>query len=277
MSRTKNALAILTLASACSSSTPPPQPPPPPSPSGNEVVQTPPPPPPPPPMARARVIHAAPITTPNVDVYADGNAAISNFAFQSVRGYMNLPAGEHALTIRAAGVTEGDALFTGSTPSLEADRFYTVIAHGLAAGDPRLSVTAALDDRTAPPEGQARVRFFHALVGVSAVDVCVAGATARAQATPLFTNVAYGGWGEYANVPAAAVSLQVRAQHARPCRGAVIGAIPVTPVAGVTATAIAVGNPTATPVVAPALLVCSDASESSCAPIPVQLARRGRR
>ncbi|MEZ4405593.1 MAG: DUF4397 domain-containing protein [Polyangiales bacterium] len=275
-------LVALALAAACSSSTPPPPPPPPPpAPTGGETTEaTPPTPPPPPAMAKVRVIHAAPIAEPNVDVYADGAAtpAIEGLAFKAVRGYMDLPVGEHTVALRPAGNHDGDPLVSATTPSLEQDHFYTVIAHGVPGGQPALAITASGDDTTEPPEGQARVRFFHALVGVNAVDVCVAGATARAAATPVFANVGYGAWGDYANVPGGnAVNLQVRAQNARPCTGAVIGTVSVTPPAGARATAVAVGNTTATPAVAPELLVCTDTAESSCSPTAITLARRGRR
>jgi hypothetical protein len=219
-----------------------------------------------------RVIHAAPVLTPNVDLYVNGTSALPDLAFKAVRGYLPLPAGEHAIALRAAGNAAGDPLLAGSL-TVTADRFHTVIAHGLASGEPRLGVTPLEDDRSAPPDGQARIRFFHALVGVNAVDLCVAGATPRAAATPLFTNIAYGGTGAYANVPAAAVTIQVRAQNAQACTGAIIGTVAVTPTAGMMATAVAVGNAAATPAVAPELLVCSDAEQSSCTAVPVTLAR----
>lgn len=269
-------VAMLSLAACSSSNNTPTQAAAAPAPTaGSEAPAAPatpePPPAPPPPAGRVRVIHAAPVTSPNVDISVDGNSALQDVAYKAVHGYMPLPAGEHAVALRAAGNASGDPLLSANV-TVTADRFHTLIAHGTASGEPRLGVTALEDDRTAAPEGQARIRFFHALVGVAAVDLCVPGATARAAATPLFTNIAYGGTGAYANVPASAVTIQVRAQNARACTGNVIGTVAVTPSAGLLATAVAVGNVTASPAVAPELLVCNDAEQSSCAAVPVQLA-----
>lgn len=236
----------------------------------------PPPPPPPPAPAHVRVIHASPASAAATVAISVDNAtppAIPSLGYKASWGYENVPPGAHHVAIRpAAAAADSAPAVEGDTPALESDHYYTVIAHGLVGGTPALAITAAADDATAPDAGNARIRFYHALAGVAAADICVAGANARAAGTPVFTNVAYGTWGTpagegaaapYARVaPGAAIRLQVRAQNARPCTGAVAGVInvPATAIAdrGVY-TAIAVGNTARTGGAAKELLVLSDA------------------
>lgn len=243
-------------------------------------------PPPPPPQAHVRVIHASPDpAAATVAVFLDNNtpAAIPSLAFKAVAGYVDLPAAAHHVAIRpASAAATTEPVLQGETPALEANHHYTVIAHGLAASDPRLALASLTDDADQPEAGHAYVRFFHALAGLGAVDVCMPGATARAPATPVFTNVAYGsasanvtgGHGGYANVPTGhEIRLQVRRQHARPCTGAVVGAVTVNPADRSVVTAVAVGRAGGTPAVAHELLVCTDAPTaaptSQCNAVPI--------
>jgi hypothetical protein len=235
-------------------------------------VQRPPPPPPPPAPARVRVVHASPDpATASVSVYIDGSGtpAIAGLAYRSVAGYAELPPGAHTVAVRpATAAADAPAALEVGTPELASGASYTLIAHGLTSGQPALSLAAVADDGPAPEAGQAHVRFFHALVGAAAADVCLPGANARAAGTPLFTNVAYGTFGTtaaegahgaFANVPAGGeVRLQVRAANAaRPCTGASLGTVAFTPAEGVW-TAVAVGRTTGRPAVAKELLLLKD-------------------
>jgi hypothetical protein len=240
-----------------------------------ETPQTPPPTPPPPPApARVRVVHASPDpATASVSVYLDGGStpAIAGLAYRAVAGYAELPPGAHTVAVRpATAPADSPAALEGSTPELASGAGYTVIAHGLASGVPALALAAAADDGPAPEAGHAHVRFFHALVGAAAADICLPGANARAAGTPVFANVAYGTFGAasgegahgtFANVPTGAeVRLQIRAANAaRPCTGASLGTVAFTPTEGVW-TAVAVGRTTGRPAVAKELLLMMDGS-----------------
>lgn len=217
-------------------------------------------PPPPPPHAHVRVIHASPATeAAAVAVYLDGaqTPAIASLAYKAVVGYLEVPVGEHAVDVRpASAAASTPAVVSARTPALEADKTYTVIAHGLVGAQPALALTAAADDPTQPEAGHARVRFFHAGVGAGAVDLCLPGANARAAGTPVFANVAYGAFGAptggaaggYADVPSGReIILQIRAQNARVCSGRVAGLVRITPADRAVLTAIAVGRATGTP------------------------------
>lgn len=236
--------------------------------------------PPPPAPAGLRVIHASPDrAAATASVFLDDAqvAAVQALRYKSVAGYLQLPAGEHAVVVRAVGApaTASPALST-RTPGLDAGRGYTAVVHGLTGAAPRLALAASADETTQPEAGKARVRFFHALVGLGAVDICRPGAAATparpaangqpaqparpAQpAEALFANVAYGAFAAYADVTAGhPVTLQIRAQNARPCTGLVRGTVTVNPADRAVLTAVAVGRVAGAPPVARELLLCAD-------------------
>ncbi len=250
-------------------------------------------------MASVRVIHASPDrAAASVDLYVDElpTPIATAVAYRSILGAVEVPSGEHAIHVRPAGtaVTVAPA-FTGHTPALEADHRYTVIAHGLVGGAAPHGLALAADaDSTASPEaGTAHVRFFHAIVGLGAVDLCRPATPARpaAAAQParpavpaaaVVENVAYGAFAStgrdgqsshYLPVPAgSALTLQIRAHAARACTGALRGTVTLTPADRSVVTAVAVGRATA-PMAPRALLLCSDGTYDgapSCTPAPIR-------
>lgn len=244
-------------------------------------------PPPPPPTASVRVIHASPDrAAARVDVYvgSNGTPGAEGLTYKSPAGPLTVPTGEQEIALRAAGAAADAApLYHHASPALEAGRTYTVVAHGLAGNaQPALAVTAAADDETAPEAGNARVRLFHAVAGLGAVDVCTAPLPARptvpgrlgapaVPARPVFANAAYGAFTDYASVPAgAAVSLQLRVRNARPCAGLVRGTVSVTP-EGV-ATLVAAGRVAPGPNNVPrVVLVCPQGGDGArCTEAPVR-------
>ncbi|MEZ4408269.1 MAG: DUF4397 domain-containing protein [Polyangiales bacterium] len=243
-------------------------------------------PPPPPPHATVRVIHAIP-AAPAVALYVDDatEPAVASLAFRAASPAVEVPTGDRAFKARREGAAADAApLLTMNVPATEADGRYTVIAYSTSAS------AGAPDASLSPETGHARVRFFHALQGVAAVDVCVAAVPARpaaagrpatpaTPAVPVFTNVAYGHFssvtvnGEaspYASVPAGAeVTLQVRLHAARPCVGALRGTVRLTVPDQAVATAVATGR--IAPRVAPELLVCPEgAGATECSTVPVR-------
>jgi hypothetical protein len=116
--------------------------------------------------AYVRVIHASP-DAPNVDVWVDGDRALTDVPFTAVSDYLALPAGDYNVQVTATGSTDPviDADLT-----LEAGTSYTVAAIGALAD---ISATVLTDDRT-PVAGQAKLRVFHASPSAPAsVDVAV--------------------------------------------------------------------------------------------------------
>jgi hypothetical protein len=249
--------------------------------------------------AGLRVIHASPDrAAASVDLYVDElpTPIATAVAYRTITPAVEVPAGAHAVHVRPAGaaVTAAPAL-TAQTPELEGDHRYTVIAHGLVGGAaPHALALAADGDASATPEaGTAHVRFFHAVVGLGAVDLCrpatparpaAAGQPARpaVPAAAVVENVAYGAFASaerdgqtshYLPVPAgAAITLQIRADAARPCAGPLRGTVTITPADQSVVTAVAVGRVTA-PAAPRALLVCPDAVTDGaprCTPVAIR-------
>lgn len=116
--------------------------------------------------AFVRVVHASP-DAPNVDVWVDGTAVLTDVPFTAVSDYLSLPAGTYTIQVTATGTTDPviDADLT-----FEAGEAYTIAAIGPLA---EISATVLTDDR-APAADQARLRVFHASPSAPAsVDVAV--------------------------------------------------------------------------------------------------------
>jgi len=241
-------------------------------------VPAPAPPPPPPPQARVRVLHAnTNRAAASVDVYLGEVATpvASAVAYKALVGPVSAPPGEHAVAVRVAGTAATTApAIAGRTPALAADAQYTAIAYGAVGPSARLAF--GQDETAAPDAGTSRVRFFHALTGVLAVDICTVAAAGR-PAAPIFANVGYGAFGAYTSVPAGGpVTLQVRARAtaaARPCTGLLRGTVAVTVPDAAVLTAVAVGRPTGPNPAARELLICTDRvaeGPASCTAVPIR-------
>lgn len=183
---------------------------------------------------RVRAVHAAP-GAPAVDVYLNGARAFSNLDFTGVTRYAPLPGGSYAVSAAPSGpgpqpiggpagvatATPGAPAPTTATPvtvptstqavippavlgenvTLNAGTIYSAVVVGTADTQQLVLLT---DDLSAPPAGQAKVRFMHASPDAPAVDVAVTGGQT------LFSNVAYKGSSSYKTVPAGTVNLEVR-------------------------------------------------------------------
>lgn len=233
--------------------------------------------------AQVAVIHAVPMPeAASVDLFLDGSPepAFPALAFGARSGWRATAPGPNHLAVRPAGAPRDAAPVTRlESTDLDPDKTYLYIVHGggTAGASFQLSVT---DDST-PPEaadGAVRLRFFHALGGVGAVDVCAPGATARAAATAVFVNTACGAWGtpmtaqrtgDYASVaPGDAVRLQVRERNDRPCTGNVLGVVSLDLThAHAVSTAVALGRATAAPL--PQVLLCPT-GPGACTTAPVR-------
>ncbi|WP_229120612.1 DUF4397 domain-containing protein [Halapricum desulfuricans] len=138
------------------------------------------------PEGRLRVAHMSP-NAPNVDVYVDGNAVLEDVAFGAVSGYLSVPAGDHDVTITAAGDPDTE-VFTG-TVSVEGDTDYTISASGELGddGDRPFQPLVFDDDNSELDDETARLKVIHASPDAPAVDI-----TANGGAVTLFDGVGYG-------------------------------------------------------------------------------------
>lgn len=152
---------------------------------------------------RVRIMHASP-DTPPVDIFVDGQKAVTALAFPNNTGYVALPAGGHNVKVF---VSPSDG--TG-TPALEATleivagKDVTVLATGLV-GNGSLALTVFEDDNTTPSGNNAHVRLIHASPDAPPVNVAVAGTN-----TNVFTGVAFRNVSPYVPVPAGTYSLDVK-------------------------------------------------------------------
>ncbi len=149
-------------------------------------------------QAFVRVVHASP-DAPNVDIWVDGEPALTDVPFTAVSDYLALPAGTHNLQVTATGTTDP---VIDADLALEAGTSYTVAATGLLAD---MTATVLTDDRT-PAEGQAKLRVFHASPSAPAeVDVAVTDGPILVEA------LAYPDATDYLTVDAGTYALEIRA------------------------------------------------------------------
>ncbi|MGQ9675428.1 MAG: DUF4397 domain-containing protein [Chloroflexota bacterium] len=149
-------------------------------------------------QAMLRVVHASP-DAPAVDVLVDGNMAFSNLAFRGITRYAALPAGSHNIQVVPAGATEPAVI--EADVDLTAGTDYTIVAVGRLADIEPLVLT---DDNSAPPAGQAKVRFVHASPNAPAVDI------AEASGRVIFSGISFKGVGDYTNLPAGTYDVEAR-------------------------------------------------------------------
>ncbi len=151
--------------------------------------------------AQVRVAHLAP-DAPNVDVYVNGEPALTNVPYTTISDYLTLPAGTQQVTVYAAGDTATPVI---DTPvDLAAGAAYTVAAVGLVA-DGSLTAQVYEDDLRAPSGDNAKVRVVHASPDAGPVDVVPAGGE------PLVSGLAFPEATPYAEVPADTYTLDVNA------------------------------------------------------------------
>jgi hypothetical protein len=214
----------------------------------------------PPPRASIRIIHAA-VESRDASLSITANGDSSTLAgptgFQFASTYGALEPGTHALSVQSGGQE-----LIGASLELAAG-FHTVVVYSTA--DFPAALAAVPDSAAEWPAETSGVRFFHAIVGTTAIDVCAA------DGHPLFPAVNAGTFGDatggYGQVPSASeLSVQLRARHATPCHGRMIGVASFTPASGNNYTLVAVGR-TRGRRVPLELIFCADppATDTSCA------------
>ncbi len=149
-------------------------------------------------MAMVRVIHASP-DAPAVDVYVNGDRALSNVPFFTASDYLELPAGTYQVQVTPAGQPASAAVIDASA-TIEAGKAYTIAATGAVAN---IAPTIIEDNLSAPAAGQAHVRVYHFSPDAPAVDVQLA------DGTKLIEGLAFPDASDYLPVPAGSYDLQV--------------------------------------------------------------------
>ncbi len=120
--------------------------------------------------ATVTVVHGIPNTA--VDVYVDGAKALPDFTFKTVTDPISLPAGSHAIAVRAAGAPASARPILSTTAALTAGENVTIVANLTAAGKPALTPFA--NPTTAVPSTMGRLIVRHT-AAAPAVDVLAGG------------------------------------------------------------------------------------------------------
>jgi hypothetical protein len=125
--------------------------------------------------SQVSVLHGVPGLT--VDVYANGDKILSNFAPGTLTDPLSLPAGDYDLAVFPAGQpSSGTPAIKADDVAVPADANVTVVAHLDADGKPTLTPFA--NDTSKVDAGKARLTVRH-VAAAPAVDV-------RAGGTPVF-------------------------------------------------------------------------------------------
>lgn len=147
--------------------------------------------------AEVSVLHAVPGAV--VDVYANGDALLTDFKPGTLTDPMALPAGDYDLKVVAAGDgADGKAIIEADGVAVPAGANITVVAHLSASGKPVL--TPYVNDTSSIAAGQARLTVRHD-AAAPAVDV-------RANGKPVFTDLTNPKEAS-ADIPAGTVSADV--------------------------------------------------------------------
>jgi hypothetical protein len=148
--------------------------------------------------AKVRVVHASP-DAPAVDVFVNGNKALSNVPFFTASSYLDLPGGSYDIKVTAAG-DESKAVIDAKGVTIEGGKAYTIAAVGKLA---EIKPAVLADNLAAPASGKAKVRVIHASPDAPAVDVKVKGGAT------LISNLAFPNASNYLEVDAGSYDLQV--------------------------------------------------------------------
>lgn len=145
------------------------------------------------------VVHASP-DAPNVDIYLDGQLALSNLAFGWYGGWVALPAGDHQVQVTATGQAPETAVID-ATVTVEAGVAFHIAATGVLA---EITPQIYQADLSSIDEGNARLRVVHTVPDAPAVDVAVTGGDV------LVPSLEFPNASDYLDVPAATYDLEVR-------------------------------------------------------------------
>src|SRR5690554_2850475 len=116
------------------------------------------------------VVHASP-DAPNVDLYVDGELALSNLGFGWWSEWLALPAGEYQVQVTPTGEPIESAVID-ATLQLEEGAAYQVAATGFVAEITPQVFEVDLSNMT---EGSAQVQVMHAVPDAPAVDIALTG------------------------------------------------------------------------------------------------------
>ncbi|RSK29320.1 DUF4397 domain-containing protein [Bacillus sp. HMF5848] len=172
-----------------------------------------------------RVLHASP-DAPAVDIYVNGEKAVSELAFKEYTDYLQIPPGQYTIEVFPAGDTTNRVL--REIVSVTRNTYYTVAAINTLDN---IELSAFVDKIYVSPN-KTKVRFIHLSPDAPNVDIAVKGGKV------IFSNVPFKKATDYLELAPGTVDLEVRVAGT----SNVVLTIPRVPLqAGKTYTAVAVG------------------------------------
>ncbi|MEM7168360.1 MAG: DUF4397 domain-containing protein [Planctomycetota bacterium] len=150
--------------------------------------------------AEVRVAHLSP-DAPAVDVWVDGELALSNVSFGQSSAFLPLPSGSTQFQVTPTG--QQAPIVIDATLPLQDGVAYTIAATGLL-GSNDLQPVVLTDDRSSDSTSS-KVRFFHGSPDAPAVDIAVANG-----GPVVFGNVSFRGDSGYSALAPGDYDLEVR-------------------------------------------------------------------
>lgn len=145
------------------------------------------------------VVHSSP-DAPLVDIYVDGERALTGLGFGWWSNWIAVPAGEHRVQVTATG-TPADAAVIDATLTLESGTAYQVAATGFVSEIVPQVYEADFSDLAADT---ARIRVVHTVPDAPAVDIALTGGDV------LVSGLEFPNASDYLEVPAGTYDLEVR-------------------------------------------------------------------
>jgi len=147
-----------------------------------------------------RVIHAV-ADAPAVDVFLDGSttAAITDLMFKGVVGYVNIPAGDHTVTV-AANADNNVVVIDNAAFELDLGDSYSIFAVGSLADNDIAPWIIMENTRVVATE--AKLTVSHAAYSAPNVDIYLTATDDIANATPVLTDVPFEASSGSLSVPA---------------------------------------------------------------------------
>ncbi len=159
-------------------------------------------------LAGVRVGHFS-ADAPNVDVYANGNAVLTDVPFGAISDYLFVPAGTYQIQVVPAGASLEEGPVVIDAPLTFKGGTLTTVA---ATNELANITPVVLKDKPAPVADQAQIRVVHLSADAPAVDIAADGSKVK---EAIFKDLKYGKAKGYATVPAGEYDLEVRPAGAK--------------------------------------------------------------
>ena len=146
---------------------------------------------------RFRVMNGV-VDESDLSIVEDGNSVASNLAYATSTGYLSAHAGSHQIQIEPSGTSN---VFLTQTVNFSSGTDTTILAFNFSSSPQSLVL---LDDNSAPPSGDAKLRLINVAPSLGPTDVyVVAPGTDINTVSPTITNLAFVAASAYQTLAAA--------------------------------------------------------------------------